>query len=958
MLSFFPTGASRRLLLAATWLLFTPVAGANADDLPPEIVKFSQQTDQLIVTGQVWQAERRMLRLLEMLKPYRLTDSVTMCVERVKLAGAVYAEQGRLQEAQRILREEVAKLKKHDQDNSPGLDPIDYPQAVYLLAKVQMDRMRNSTALRLFDEVIDLLEGRNMANDIVAARAHKNKGLILSGQGDYAAARSALAKSLASQETSPTFRAAVEQSLATCWLAEADEFRHEGAFKEAGQYLTQAEAHQKKAEAQSASLQPTPAVLGLVGLIELSRAKLDSLRLSVSAKQKTEWPLGAPVQLFFMNFRMAADAQALDLNSEALEQVAAGAYMAADDTWTKAKQLLENSQVPNRRLLGIINVNQANLRTLYLGRAAEAAPQAAAALDEFQSALADDLDFQTAREQQAHIVRGQQVLSAYLCAAVKAQRPPPEIYERVFRWKGLLLEHALSGPAGAAHREKQRQLVDDRDEAQNVYKRALEAADATPADKAQLAADLKNKEEALATFLRDKAQRPNHDATAAKLAARMQPDTVYIEYEAFLDGTRFDAARGLGPDDVRYAAFILRAGRPLEMKVLPTPVHVVNNHIVAWRKHIAPGAERNPGRAAELAAQIAEALWRPLKPACEGAPLLWICPAGVLWAFPFAALPDPPADYLIRRLAVGYAVSGRQALFTLESAKSRKGLTGRGLVVADIEYAGAQDAIRGGRELADEFASRLGQQNVRKLLGAEATKPALLTALHEWGQNVCFIGHFPMTHRVNDLAVYLQTFPELRRRTGAEGPDPLAFQIPLAGADLKAVTAADAAAWLTRHELARATPLEASRFEVWACSGLLGPSTLLDGMESFPQELLRAGYRIVLAAQWNVLEHAALATLPESYHTALAEGLGDAQALRSAQCDALDLGGPNTDPYHWAAWVVMGDPGPATQPAPKTPVSGAVSSSGDGPRQMLWPILGSLLAVSILAWIFIRLKQA
>jgi CHAT domain-containing protein len=951
------------LVLGTACLLRPPqLRGADAAD---DARKLNASVDRLIAADKLYEAERQIQRLFEVLQSLRLPpNSPEMCRQRAKLAGSIYAGQGRLKDARRMLLADVERLKKYDAANDPDMDPIDYPHALYLLAKVEMDIAPNSAALRRFDEVIASLTARHMESDIVAARARKHKGLILGNFGDYVGSRqelyaaAAIFTKLVPQQHS--LHAAVEQSLAASWMAEADDFRHDGMADEAGERLVKATPHQESAENHCKSIAaPTALEQDLIRLVKQSRTVLDTLQSALA--QKRDAPaFPTPAQLFYITPKSRAEAEALQLNSEAHTHVAAGDYRQADAAWTKAKQLLDAGKNRNVRLSVITSVNHANLRTRFLDQAGEAAEQAAAALAEFRQDLLADLRFQTLLEKELQLTRAQPLLNAYLSAALKANRPAAEVYERVFQWKGILFEHALRTRTESQAAQRHRDLLEDVKQAREAHTRSLEAADAIPADRKERLADLETKEQTLATFLRQQAQLPADGSTARDFAERLDADTTYVEFEPFLLSSGNEAPRPSRRSDLRYLAFVLRKGHPIEMLVLPTPVEVVNDCIVQWRQKLptgaAPGDENN--RSAELAAQIAGMVWQPIAEHCQGSRLLWLCPSGVLWAMPFAALPDSTGDHLVRKHAIGYAISGRQALQSLESAKDRKGLSGRGLAIGDIEYADRESRVPRGGVVADDFHGRFRDGDAIKLVRNTATKPALLKGLREFGENVCFVGHFPLTDRLNDLLVYLYSPTELRRRISQRLPlSP--FLVPLANADMTngpPPTADNSPPnWTSREEMADAAPPLANRFEIWSCSGLLGPPTLTDGPQSFPQALLHAGYRIVLAGQWNVGRHAALAMMPDRFHTGLGSGLGDAEALRAAQCDAIDAGGPNADPYHWAAWVVVGDPGPAGAVVRDPgPADAAASTPHPSPTFNNYYFLLALIVVGIIAWTAFR----
>ena len=86
--------------------------------------------------------------------------------------------------------------------------------------------------------------------------------------------------------------------------------------------------------------------------------------------------------------------------------------------------------------------------------------------------------------------------------------------------------------------------------------------------------------------------------------------------------------------------------------------------------------------------------------------------------------------------------------------------------------------------------------------------------------------------------------------------------------------------------------------------GGIGP----DGHESLRAAFLQAGARSVIASLWRVPD-TETCELMVRFHELLADGLGTAEALRTAQ---REMRGAGLAPVHWAGFVHYGNPGPSS----------------------------------------------
>jgi CHAT domain-containing protein len=110
-----------------------------------------------------------------------------------------------------------------------------------------------------------------------------------------------------------------------------------------------------------------------------------------------------------------------------------------------------------------------------------------------------------------------------------------------------------------------------------------------------------------------------------------------------------------------------------------------------------------------------------------------------------------------------------------------------------------------------------------------------------------------------------------------------------------------------------------------ACESGLGHLSAGQGIIGLFGALDRAGTRAVVSALWKVEDRATTLLMESFYRRLWAAGapIGPAQALRAAQREMIrgnrtaPTGEPFSRPQFWAAFVVGGDPFPASPPNPR-----------------------------------------
>jgi CHAT domain-containing protein len=94
---------------------------------------------------------------------------------------------------------------------------------------------------------------------------------------------------------------------------------------------------------------------------------------------------------------------------------------------------------------------------------------------------------------------------------------------------------------------------------------------------------------------------------------------------------------------------------------------------------------------------------------------------------------------------------------------------------------------------------------------------------------------------------------------------------------------------------------------VSGCESQLGPRTRGDDVIGLSRAFMFAGSSSVIASLWNV-DDEATQQLMVAFYTHLKAGLSKAEALRYAE---MDVRKQHPNPYYWASFVLMGDPGSA-----------------------------------------------
>jgi CHAT domain-containing protein/Tfp pilus assembly protein PilF len=319
------------------------------------------------------------------------------------------------------------------------------------------------------------------------------------------------------------------------------------------------------------------------------------------------------------------------------------------------------------------------------GEYGRALPSCERALAMFQSLAAVFTD--SASEAEALNFRARLPGTRDLFLAVTARLPqtsPEDSYRVLWRGKAALTEilqrrqRLLQGVTDPEARRRAEELLDVR---RRLARLLLAPAAGTNQDRQGRLEELTDKKEWLERQLaRDLPE------LAGERALRRAPHTDLVKAlppgTAFLDLFRYqtwDAQKSRwGPG--QYAAFVLRAGRPVA-RVELGPAPPVEEALARWRRDLAAG------RDGPAASQLRRRLWEPLAehlPA--GTEVVYLCPDGELGALPWAALPGRrPGTVLLEECAIALVSHGPALLEQLTHKAQPRG-PGALVAVGGVSY--------------------------------------------------------------------------------------------------------------------------------------------------------------------------------------------------------------------------------------------------------------------------------
>jgi CHAT domain-containing protein len=345
------------------------------------------------------------------------------------------------------------------------------------------------------------------------------------------------------------------------------------------------------------------------------------------------------------------------------------------------------------------------------------------------------------------------------------------------------------------------------------------------------------------------------------------------------------AAQSRVPERVTLVAFVELPDRLLSWAISRRGVNFVDTPITAGRlaglieAHQADMFRRVQSPAGRLAAaELYDALIRPIASSlAPGAALIFV-PDGPLHAVAFAALVDSQTErYLIQDHAVGVAPSLALSVDRRPGMETRRGPL-NALVVGNPrpgDSEGALPNLSDAQAEAGEVADLYGEKVL--LTGEQVTKARFLEEIDRHDV-LHFAGH----------ALQNPEFPWLSSLILASG------------------ATHDAPEAVFAYELANRR-LEAVRLVVLAaCRTAAGPTLRGEGVLNLARPFMAAGVPAVIGTLWDVDDRASRRLLVE-FHRQIARGLTPVEALRQAQLGLIASDDPLLrTPASWSGFVAIG----------------------------------------------------
>jgi len=277
-----------------------------------------------------------------------------------------------------------------------------------------------------------------------------------------------------------------------------------------------------------------------------------------------------------------------------------------------------------------------------------------------------------------------------------------------------------------------------------------------------------------------------------------------------------------------------------------------------------------------------EKLFQPLEKHIESGCALVIVPDGQLYHLPFEMLlrafdGAQPPRYLLADHAISYAYSAR----TLLEVEGRVDSSiGKALLVANPALGAASPPALPYSEM-EIRQIRHWVKSAVVLTGREATELAFKREAVDAG-----LIHLA-THATFDRRNYLDSSILFAPGQGGSAPEDGILYV---------------------HEVMKLN-LSANLLVMTGCETGLGSWRPGSGLEGISRAFLTAGVRSVIGTLWPVADSDATARLTSVLYRNLASGMDGRTALQKAKLELLESGA-YADPFYWAPFILVGNPGP------------------------------------------------
>jgi CHAT domain-containing protein/tetratricopeptide (TPR) repeat protein len=865
-------------------------------------------------------------RVLALRKEVQGEENADYAVSLNNLAG-LYVERGDLDAALPLFERAVATFRR-----TAGEGHVFYSRILNGLAGVHLRRGDYAAARPLYERSLALSKQAQGDHSVEYAIKANNLAMLLRLQGDFAGARPLAERCLtifaASLGDEHPYTLNMMNNLATVLAQEGEHARARALL----------EREQKVLEGRYGGRHPLMAdcLNNLASVLMMQGDRAEARRMLERVVAIQEQSLGARHHDYTTS-----------LNNLGVLLREMGEYKAA-------RPLLERVVRIKRETVGDRHPDYAacvaNLANLLrdMGERAEARRLEDEALAVLTGYVLRTLPTLAEREQLALLAEARDELWADLEDTVGDRARDGQSYRLVLAWKGLAAEAEARRVAASRPEVRSRlaALARLRDRLSGLYYARVEPAKAD--DHARAIRELTRERDALEAEL---GRALGWGATApdpGRLAAALPPGSALVDLVRFAAPSRVGLGSNRGRKGARYAAFVVRPGRPTR-RVDLGPSAPIDEALAAWRLRL----RSDTGDADALGREVARRVWEPLAAHLDGAGTVLVAPDGDTCFLPWSALPiGGPGSYLLRRVAVGVVTSGRQvlALVDPEPAAVAAGL----LSVGGVDYGRAEASSTGSdparraptvalrsapltqgelefgplpgtvaeAEAVVALARRRGIDSTDLLSGPRATKPAVRAGMP--GRRYLHLathGYFAPPGRRSALApdddrTALPAFEGMGRRDASGWYPGLLSGLAWAGAARPPSDAAsgsvDVGAGLMTAEEVSAIDLRGCELVVLsACETGLGRTAGGEGVLGLQRAFHQAGARTVVASLWKVDDEATRVLMTRFYANLWEKRLTPLESLRQAQLSILDDPdfGAGGDPRLWAAWTLSGDPG-------------------------------------------------
>lgn len=829
--------------------------------------------------------------------------------------ATLYHMLGDLPAAAGAIRKAIANIEHNYGADHPSLVP-----ALYTLSNIHMGRGEVRAAVAQLERAQEILAANDMSEHPRAASIWNGLGLAARSLGDYTRAQECLERGLRIYEKAYG----------------PDHIQLSYYLNNIGLVAQQTGDDERAGEALARAVRLTSEQLGADHLRTVS----SEYYLAVFELQQGKLDVAAT------RFERCLEKLSADLG----EQHSLVAEVCGDLALLKEKKHLlgEAGALLDRALAttgGVTNpATMAGLRNTrarvhlrqqdYVASCDEALQVESAAAEQYR-VIVQTLSEGASRRFAATRTNGLSVALSALLAQEASTRPVAEVWDRVIRSRGLLLDELAARRrlvTASVEPESQRLAADvfaARSRLADMYVRG--AADRTPeryAAALQSARDDKARAEAaLATHSAAfRATAADRTLGLADIRRALPAGSALVAWQRFQRIASED-------EEAWYCAFVL-ANDEVSMVDLG-PAAVVDDLIDQWRSGLlevwAPGgalAEAGIAANRELGARLRDLVWTPCADKVAGVETVFAVPDGDLHLLPLAALPDPAGGYLLEQGPTFHYLSREKSLVRA-AVTAGSGLLALGdpafdgrveqtlvAAVTPSDFPGLDGVFRGAAPDCErlqtmrfgalpstrqecEQVSALAGPETQLLLGAAATEAAFKAELG--GQRIVHLA----TH-----GYFLGS--DCPAAGAGYADDPLLLSgLALAGANLRGeARAGQEDGILTAEEISLLDLRGVEWVVLSACDTGLGVLQPGEGVYGMQRAFETAGAGTVIMSLWPVEDQVTRQWMSGLYAARLGEGRATPAAVRQAALDVLRqrrTEGLSEHPFWWAGFVASGD---------------------------------------------------